>query len=306
MGNSLSASSSSRVNQLGAWMARKYTQWLAYILLLPLLAVIGGLIVYPLVTSAWISFRDFNPMYGRNVFVGLGNFIDLLSDERFSSSIIITCIFVAITVPAEFLLGLGCALVLYKRIPGGRYFRTIVLLPYVTVPVVVALTFRILLNYRGGLVNYVMQTVGLPPLAWLSHPRLALFSVVIADLWRWSPFATLLLLAGLRSIPNNILEAAEVDGATAGQRFLWVIIPTLKPTILVILLLRMIGTFKVFDLVYMLTEGGPGKATELISFYIFQLGFRTWELGVAAAASYYLLFIILIITVVLLKHFNPE
>lgn len=286
-------------------MARKSSQWLAYIFLLPLFAVIGGLIVYPLGTSIWIAFRDFNPMYGRSTFVGLGNFIQLLSQERFVTAITITCIFVAIAVPAEFLLGLGFALILYKNIPGGRYFRTIALLPYITVPVVVALTFRILLNYRGGLVNYVMQSMGISPLAWLSHPRLALFSVVIADLWRWSPFATLLLLAGLRSIPNSIFEAAEIDGATAGQKFLWVILPALKPTILVILLLRMIGTFKVFDLVYMLTEGGPGKATDLISFYIFQLGFRHWELGTAAAASYYLLLMILAITIVLLKRFKP-
>jgi len=243
-------------------------------------------------------------MYGRSQFVGLSNFIGLLFDDRFITSMGLTCLFVAVAVPAEFLLGLGFALTLHKEIPGGRTIRSMVLLPYVAVPVVIGLTWRILFNYQAGLVNYLLYLIGLPKLLWLSTPHLAFLSVLIADLWRWSPFATLMILAGLRAIPVDLFEAAEVDGATSVQKLIWITLPMLKPIILVVLLLRTIGVFKIFDLVYMLTEGGPGNATDFISFYIFKVGFRIWNLGEAAAASYYLLLIILGITFILMRQFR--
>ncbi len=274
----------------------------------PLLLIVIGMSAIPMAFSVWLFFHNYNPLRPTMTeFVGLGNAALLLQDSRVWGALKNTLVFVGVAVPIEFVLGLGIALVFNKEFPGGRVMRSLALIPLMIMPIVVGLTFRMLFEFRVGLINWALSDVlGLARIHWLDDPVNAMIAVIITDVWHYTPFTMMVLLAGLKALPTEPLEAARVDGASAWQTFRYVTLPLLRPVILVVLILRLIASFKIFDEVFSLTDGGPGSATEVLGYYIYVLGFRSWDLGYSAAVSYVMLVIIAVIAVFLIRRLEKR
>jgi multiple sugar transport system permease protein len=281
---------------------------LGYLLLAPTLFVVAGLSAVPMAYSFWLVFQRFNPLRPAPAeFIGAANIQHLLTDPRVWSALKTTIVYAGVAVPVSFVLGLCIALLFNNDFPGARLFRGLSLVPLMVMPVAVGLTFQMLFNYQYGLFNWIL--VGLlhvPRLQWLSDPSLALASVIVLDLWQHTPFAMMVLLAGLRGVPPEPIEAARVDGASDWQTFVHIILPALRPLILVVLLLRFIGAFKLFDEIYALTQAGPGQATETLAYYVYVLGFQAFDLGYASTVSYLLLVALAVVGVTLMVRLERE
>ena len=260
---------------------------LAYLLIAPTVAVLLSLSIYPLIYSIKISFQTGSGS------ATLENFTRLFSDRFFHIAFLHTFVYAAIALTIEFLLGLGLALLLNEKMRGRSAFRALLLLPMMLPPVVVGVVWRLMLNSNFGAVNGTLKGFGInsDALTWTASPKLAMASVIMADVWQWTPFMFLILLAGLQAIPQEPYEAALIDGSNAWQTFRHVTLPLLKPAILIALLLRTMDLLRVFDHIFILTEGGPGFATETLSLYIYRTAFRFSNFGYAAAMSFVLLLI---------------
>ena len=269
----------------------------------PAFIVIAVILVYPLGYSFWLSFHEWTLRNFRKgiPWIGLENYIDLFTNPEFLISLKITFSFVIAAVGIEFILGMALALLLNNDLRGKGFIRSMILLPMMCTNAVIGLTWRLLLNYEFGLVNYYLSALGLERVEWLSKPAVALPAVIIVDVWNTTSFVALLLLAGLQALPEEPFEAARIDGASGWQSFFYLTLPLLRPTILVALLWRLIDTFRIFDVVYLLTAGGPARATETVSIYVYRYGFQSFNLGFASAASYIMILILLIIAAVLAR-----
>lgn len=269
----------------------------------PAFIVIAVILIYPLGYSLWLSFHEWTLRGFRQSipFVGLQNYRDLFSNPDFINSLRITATFVILAVGIEFVLGMGLALLLNHDLRNKNIIRALILLPMMCTNVVIGLTWRLLLNYEFGLVNYYLGVIGVGPFEWLSKPEVAFSAVILVDVWNTTSFVALLLLAGLQALPEEPFEAARIDGASAWQSFVSITLPLLRQTILVVLLWRMIDTFRIFDVIYLLTAGGPARATETVSIYVYRYGFQSFNLGYASAASYIMILIMLLIAAVLAR-----
>jgi multiple sugar transport system permease protein len=268
-------------------------QSLALILLAPTIAVLLALTIYPLIYSIKISLQ------GESGNWTIQNFTRLVSDHFFLSAMIHTVVYAAIALTFEFLIGLALALLLNTQMRGRSIFRSLLLVPMMLPAVVVGVVWRLMLNSNFGAVNGTLKGIGIntDALTWTGSPKLAMASVIVADVWQWTPFMFLILLAGLQAIPQEPYEAALIDGASAWQTLRHVTLPLLKPAILIALLLRTMDLLRVFDQIFILTEGGPGFATETVSLYIYRTAFRFSNFGYAAAMSFVLLLITNVISV---------
>jgi multiple sugar transport system permease protein len=233
-------------------------------------------------------------------FIGLGNYRELAKSEFFWTSVKVTLKFSLSVVIFEILLGLFLALLLEGQMKGLRLFRTIFILPIMIAPVVVGLTWRFLYDPSFGMVNYFLGFLGIEPQTWLSDPALALPAVILADIWQWTPFVFLLLLAGLQGIPQSFLEAAEVDGATYLQNLFYIKLPQIKAIIGITAVLRLIDSFRSLVVLFVMTEGGPGMSTEILSLHLYKTAFTSQRLGLASAIAVVLIAIILSLATVLL------
>lgn len=261
----------------------------------PSFAVMAVILVYPLGYSLWLSFHRWTlRTFKQGIpFVGLENYRQLFSNPEFWSSLRITFTFVLLAITLEFVLGMALALLLNHDLKAKGLIRSFILLPMMCTNVVIGLTWRLLFNYEFGIINYYLTQLGFWPVEWLSSPKIALWSVILVDVWNTTSFVALMLLAGLQSLPEEPFEAARIDGANSLQTFLYLTLPLLRQTILVALLWRLIDTFRIFDVVYLLTAGGPARATETVSIYIYRYGFQAFNLGFASAASYIMIVIML-------------
>ena len=278
---------------------------LAYLFLAPAIAVLLSLSIYPLIYSLTVSLQVESPA---GVRWSLGNFQRLVSDNFFLSAMGHTFIYAASALVCEFLLGLGLALLLNSEIRGRGVFRAALLVPMMLPAVVVGVVWRLMLNPNFGAINGTLKGLGFntEALTWTASPRLALLSVIVVDIWQWTPFVFLVLLAGLQAIPQEPYEAAKIDGSSRWQTFRYVTLPLLKPAILIALLLRTMDLLRVFDQIFILTEGGPGFATETISLYIYRTAFRFFDFGYAAAMSFVLLAITNVISVVYIRFLQTR
>ena len=278
---------------------------LPFLLLAPALAVLLSLSIYPLIYSITISLQRET---SAGVVWGLGNFSRLLSDSFFLSAMAHTLVYAFGALTCEFLIGLGLALLLDQQIRGRGLFRASLLIPMMLPSVVVGVIWRLMLNPDFGAVNGVLKQVGLntESLTWTASPRLAMLSVILVDVWQWTPFVFLVLLAGLQAIPQEPYEAALIDGSSRWQTFWHVTLPLLKPSILIVLLLRTMDLLRVFDQIFILTEGGPGLATETISLYIYRTAFRFFDFGYAAAMSFVLLALTNVISAIYIKFLQAK
>lgn len=273
---------------------------LAYLLVAPTVAVLVALSIYPLIHAVTLSLQVTSGGVPR---WSPGNFARLFSDQFFLAALLHTLVYAASALTLEFFLGLGLAVLMNNQFRGRCFFRAALLVPMMLPTVVAGVVWRLMLNPNFGAVNGTLKGIGLntAALTWTSSPRLAMLSVVAVDVWQWTPFMFLILLAGLQAIPQEPYEAALIDGSSAWQTFRHVTLPLLKPAILVALLLRTMDLLRVFDQVFILTEGGPGFATETISLYIYRTAFRFSDFGYAAAMSFVLLIITNIISAFYLR-----
>ncbi|HET7141832.1 MAG TPA: sugar ABC transporter permease [Candidatus Limnocylindria bacterium] len=262
------------------------TPWL---MVLPALLLILAINIVPLVYSTVLSFFQWNLIQAGTPprFVGIDNFIRLITkDPQFIAASINTGIVVVGTVAIQTVLGVSVALLLDQRLRFTGVATTLLLIPLALAPAVVGLLFSSLFNSTLGPVNYVLNAIGLPAPSWLGDAHWALASVIIVDTWQWTPFMILLTLAGLRSLPPEPIEAALVDGAGAWQRFRFVKLPMLLPVLTVAMLLRAIDSFRTFDLVFLLTFGGPGTSSTTVSFYGYKVGLQNFDIGRASAIAF--------------------
>lgn len=277
--------------------------------LLPALIILIALGLYPLLYSLRLSLHSLNllsPRMGEQ-WVGLANYTRALRDPLFWHGAKVTALFTVGTVTSQFVVGMILALLLDKE--GGKGFigqisRTVILMPLLITPVAIGLLWRWLLDSELGVINYMLSVVGLDPIGWLTNPSIALISVIIVDIWHFVPFASLTILAGLQSLPATPYDSAKVDGANSWQVFFRITLPLLRPILVIIVLLRTINALRAFDKVYSLTSGGPGRATEVAGLLIYNVTFRSFNMGYGAALSYLLLFIVMILASVYLR-FNP-
>ncbi|MCZ8182201.1 MAG: sugar ABC transporter permease [Beijerinckiaceae bacterium] len=272
-----------------------------YFFLAPAAAVALVGLVYPMLRSVWLSFHEWSigtpPESAR--FVGLENYRWLVADDAFWVSVGVTLAFALAVVVLEVVLGVALALVLDRDLRGTSLFRTIFILPMMIAPIVVGLIWRFLYNEQFGPLSQALKALGLPGVPWLSSPDMALLSVIIADVWQWTPFIFILALAALQGLPASAIEAARIDGATRWQTTWYIKLPLIAPVIAVAALLRLIDAFKVLEVIYILTEGGPGLSTEILSLHIYKTAFVSQQLGRASALSNLLLLIVLVLTLLL-------
>jgi multiple sugar transport system permease protein len=266
-----------------------------FLVSLPALLIIAVVFLFPILFSAFISLHDFTIVRPDRIrFIGLENYVEILADEQFQRALTNTLLYVAIAIPIEFALGLMLAMALATINLGRGMFRTILVIPQMLAPTVMALMWKFMYNDELGIINFVLRELGVnrPPL-WLTDTPLALISIIVVEVWATVPIFVLLLLAGLLSISPEYYEAAGIDGATPWQTFRYVTLPLLQPVIFVALLLRGMDAFRVFDLVFVLTNGGPALRTDVVSFYAYRLAFSDREFGMAAAASWIISLILL-------------
>lgn len=275
--------------------------------LLPVFGIMGLVAIYPLCYQLYLSFRSYNPLrpwYPRE-FVGFGNYLDALSRPRVWHSLKITFYFIGAAVGIEFIFGMGIALLFSRELKGKSFFRTLIMLPLTLTPVVVGLIWKYLLHDTFGVVTYIFRHFGWST-EWYGDPVMALPTIIFMDVWQWTPFVFLILLAGILSLPKEPFESAKIDGASELQSFWHMTLPLLKPIIVIAILLRLVDAIKIFDTIWILTKGGPGHATEVYNIHIYLEGFRYYNMGYAAALGIILLIISLVIAFGFIKLVKLE
>jgi len=263
-----------------------------WLFMLPSVAVMALVLLYPFLSALYYSFTDYRLGGGATRFIGLDNYTGLLTEERFWADLLNTLGLVGASVALQLIIGMALALALYGLTRGVRLVSILNFLPHVVTPVVGGIFLKWLFVGRWGLLDATLVSFDIFPPDWLGDPFWARFTVVMADTWKFMPFLMLVLYAGLQSFDTTLLEAAQIDGANWGQRLRYVILPMMKPIILFVVAIRTMDAFRFFDLVYVLTNGGPGTATETITLYTYQIGFRMLEIGRASALGMLTLLIV--------------
>mgnify|MGYP000255576000 FL=1 len=273
-----------------------------YLFLAPALVIMTLALLYPLGYMMYGSFRDWDPSQslGESDFVGFANYITLWNDPNFQESFGVTLKFAISVVSVEMFIGVGLALLLDRKLRGMSLLRTLFILPMMIAPVVVGLIWRYMYHPTLGVFNRGLKSIGFESVDWLGQH--ALMSIIIADIWQWTPFIFILSLAALQSLPRSALEAASIDGATGLQQIIHIKLPLMMPVLIVTGLLRLIDAFKVLEVILVMTQGGPGLSTEILALRISRTASEFRELGVAAAMSNYLLMMLLLLTVFMLLY----
>ena len=271
------------------WLDRQFTR----VAVLPTTTMMLLIFGIPLAFSFYLSFQGWSPDQAlfAGTFAGTANYEDLLTDPQFLKSLSVTFIYTAITVTTELGCGLGIALLLNIDLPWIGLFRTALVVPMMITPIVAALCWKLLLDPDHGVVNYWIGS----HVVWLGRPDTALISVMVVNLWQNAPYVAVLLLAGLRALPSEPVEAASIDGASRWQVFWHITLPLLRPYILVALLLRTIFEFRAFDNIYVMTSGGPANATMTLSMFTYLASFVRFDLSLGAAASWLMLVMCLLL-----------
>jgi multiple sugar transport system permease protein len=281
--------------------ARRALRRSTWLLLAPALAFLVVMAVWPFAYLLYASFTSYQLAVPIPIeFVGIDNFTRLLQGERFWSSLGITAIFALVAVPLQIAIGLGLALLINSVARGREFYASLFLIPMMLAPIVVGFAWNLFLNPIYGPLNSALRGMGLSPPAWAQSPDWALPTIVLVDIWQWTPLVMVILLAGLRAIPATVFEAARVDGSTPRQTFRNIVLPMLAPYIVVAFVLRFIDSFKVFDVIYILTRGGPGTSTQNLAYYTYDLGFNRFEFGAAGALSIIQLVVLIVGTSLIL------
>lgn len=285
---------------------------LATLFLLPTMALLIFMNVFPLLWSLYLSFTNYNanrdPSWTEAEWVGLENYQEILVDERVWERFVVSAYFVVPAVLAQFILGFGIALLLNRSFKGRGIITTAILVPMMLSPVVVGLFWRFMLQSDIGVVNYFLtEGLGQEPIFWFTDETKARIALVLVDTWQWTPFITLISLAGLSAVPKYLYEAAEVDRASWWFKFRHITLPIVSPLLIIAILFRLMDTYKLFDLAWVLTKGGgPGRATRVMPVHLYRTAFSNFRTGEAAAMGYIMLVAIIALANLLIRLLNQE
>ena len=262
---------------------------LALILIIPAVVVIFGIVIYPLLNALYQSFFNTNLVYPQlTKFIGLGNYLSILKDTYFWKSIYNTVYFTVISIILELIFGFIVALTLNEKFFMKWLVRTLIIIPWAIPPVVNATVWKWIANSEYGSLNSILYSLGIIKeyRIWLSNPFWSMMAVILADVWKYTPLVAIMFLAALQTIPEDLYEAAKIDGASSFRRTMSITIPLIKPTIIVVLILRTFEAFKVFDLIFVMTRGGPAFKTTVISYFTYLETFSQLNIGRGSAIAY--------------------
>ncbi|MBC7260809.1 MAG: sugar ABC transporter permease [Chloroflexi bacterium] len=269
----------------------------ALFFLLPTVVILGTFNFYPAFYSLYLSFFEWNGFAPGRTFVGFWNYIRLLNSGEFWNSLRVTVVYASGVTLIALLIGLGVAVLLNQRILGRTFYRALYFLPVITPTVAAGVVWKYLFDPTKGAVNQLLSIFGISGPGWLSDPSWSLIGVTIVGIWKRVGFNMVVYLAALQSIPRMYYEAAAIDGANAWHTFRRITVPLLRPTTLFLVIISLIDAFQIFDLVYVMTAGGPLKSTDVIGYYLYRYGFRYHELGFASAIAYVMFVFVFVLTV---------
>ena len=285
----------------------KTPRWVPALYLGPAVLVMAAACLYPVISAFQLSFFDWSmgTPWSSARWVGFDGFVSAFSNPRVWSSLWTTLMFAAVCVSAEMVLGIALALALEHPVRGMAFFRTLFILPMMIAPIAVGLAWRYLFDAQFGLINAVLALFGIAPQSWLADPTLAFAAIVIADIWQWTPFVFIMMIAALANVDGAVIEASRIDGARWWQMTFRVKLPMVMHVIAITLMMRLIDAFRVLEVVYVLTFGGPGDSTEILALHIYKTAFVGQQLGVAAAISVLLLVVVALLSWGALRLSNP-
>ncbi|MDN5343726.1 sugar ABC transporter permease [Oceanotoga sp. DSM 15011] len=292
------------------WKNLNKREKMGYLFLLPSVVLMIAFIIYPVINTVYLSFFNYRvqTMSMGKTFVGVKNFIMAFKDPNFLGSFKFTITFTVVAVTLETLIGILFALIMNKKIPGQGIIRTSVLIPWAIPTIVSALMWKFMYSEQYGVINFIFQKLHIVQgsIPWLSDASLAVIATIIADVWKTTPYMSLLILSGLQTIPKNLYEASSIDGANKRQQFFKITLPLLKPVLSVAILFRVIATFRIYDLVAALTSGGPANSTQSLSLYTIRTYFNFGNIGYGSALATITLLISLLISLLFLNALKTK
>ena len=280
-----------------AFLARRRRNYFLFIA--PALVVVGGVIIFPWLYTVWMSAFDWT-IGSTAHYVGFGNYEKIFTSQRFGEAVLHTFYFTALAVIAPLVIGTWAAMVFHREFPFRGVLRGIFIMPMMATPVAVALVWTMMFHPQQGVLNYLLSLVGLPPSLWVYSPALVIPSLVLVEVWHWTPLVMLIVLGGLAALPTEPYESARLDGATEWQLFRYITLPLVAPFILVAAVIRTIDALKAFDTIYVITGGGPGTASETINLFLYLQAFAFYNIGTASAVVVVFFAIVLAMALLLL------
>ncbi len=281
--------------------------WVPVLYLGPAVLIMAAACLYPVISAFQLGLFDWSmgTPWSEARWVGLNNFVSAFSNPRVWSSLWTTLLFAAVCVSAEMVLGIALALALERPVRGTAFFRTLFILPMMIAPIAVGLVWRYIFDAQFGLINALLALFKIGPMGWLADPTLAFIAIVIADIWQWTPFVFIMMVAALANVDSAVIEASRIDGAKWWQMTFLVKLPMIAHVIAITLMMRLIDAFRVLEVIYVLTFGGPGDSTEILALHIYKTAFVGQQLGVAAAISVLLLMVVALLSWGALRLSNP-
>ncbi|MBV7455703.1 sugar ABC transporter permease [Acidovorax sp. sif1233] len=281
--------------------------WVPLLYVGPAAAIMAAACLYPVISAFQLGLYDWSmgTPWSAARWVGLDAFSAAFSNPRVWSSLWTTLLFAGVCVTAEMLLGIALALALERPVRGTAVFRTLFILPMMIAPIAVGLAWRYMFDAQFGLINAVLGLLRIAPLTWLADPTLAFAAIVIADVWQWTPFVFIMMVAALANVDSAVIEASRIDGANWWQMTTLVKLPMIAHVIAITLMMRLVDAFRVLEVIYVLTFGGPGDSTEILALHIYKTAFVGQQLGVAAAISVLLLVVVAVLSWIALRISNP-
>lgn len=285
----------------------KTPHWVPALYIGPAVVVMAAACLYPVLAAFQLAGYDWSmgTPWSSARWVGWDNFVSAFANPRVWSSLWTTLLFAAVCVSAEMVLGIALALALEHPVRGMAFFRTLFILPMMIAPIAVGLAWRYLFDAQFGLINAVLGLFGIAAQSWLADPSLAFASIVVADIWQWTPFVFIMMIAALAGVDGAVIEASRIDGANWWQMTFRVKLPMVMHVIAITLMMRLIDAFRVLEVIYVLTFGGPGDSTEILALHIYKTAFVGQQLGVAAAISILLLAVVAALSWGALRLSNP-
>jgi len=265
----------------------------------PAVAVLFLIIVLPIAFNLYLTFTKWTVGLGQPQFIGFDNFVEAFGDERVWNGVRVMIYFSGASLALELGLGLLIAIYFNRAFRGSEAVQAIYIIPFAATPVAVALIWRIMLNPDIGVINYMLRSVGLPPGLWVSNEHMVIPTLVMVDVWKWTPMITLIVLAGLKSLPPDPYEAARIDGANPLQIFWYITLPLIRPVLIAALMLRSLDNLKEFDLIYTITQGGPGIASETLYLYSYNVSFGYFKAGYGSALMVVVFLVVLVFNVLM-------
>ena len=266
---------------------------------LPALLVVVGVIVFPWAFTIWMSANEWK-VGASTRFVGFENYVRLASDARFLDSVWHTLLYTVLSVVLPLVLGTAAACVFNARFPARGFLRGLFIMPMMATPVAIALVWTMMFHPQLGVLNYLLSLVGIPPQLWIFHPGTVIPSLVLVETWQWTPLVMLIVLGGLAAMPTEPFESAQIDGASAWQAFRHITLPLITPFLMIAAMVRMIDAVKSFDIIFAMTQGGPGTASETINLYLYSVAFAYYDVGYGSAIAVVFFALIVALAAVLL------